>query len=524
MKEESQKVAVKRTASSKSGVRRMDFAPAHKRGVPSVKRAETEEDRERHEISREQMRRREMIQKQIEEDNKRESEQKRKADKARRELALKRAAEEEAERARAEKEAMVARQRRKEHLLEQRAIHEQSILAARRAEELAKRRAEQAKKELQERQSSYLKERQKKQKVEHLEDSMDPLAKSPRATKKKAPRIDLDLSHSKGLSVSGDLDLEESITKARAVSVRADEARRRMYGKVPLRMGFEEPLKDDVEDALESFGELEDEKYESPIKLDPPKYGSTSPKTGRVVTRAEEEYKALHPEVMGDVDMFASEVELALDEQPEAKKVPTIEESHSTYVPGDRSAFINIDNVEKRALGDEADTAGVEQLKSPGHRLSGKPLLGGPGHDTYVSPAEYPSAHLSSSRFESFDLTEDEDGDIVDTRSHKHARTSDTFESPVKSFAAFDEDLEPRRVDTKPKKATGRYVPYEEPIPHKNLYARKVEASKHEREEMPTMVVADKEKGSTGALIAVVILTIILGIAIGVVAYLAFFQ
>ena len=77
---------------------------------------------------------------------------------------------------------------------------------------------------------------------------------------------------------------------------------------------------------------------------------------------------------------------------------------------------------------------------------------------------------------------------------------------------------------TKPTKAPkGRYVPYEEPIPHKNIYARTV-AKEKETREIPTMVVGDTTKGSKVSLIIAIILTVILGATVGAIAYLALFQ
>lgn len=69
----------------------------------------------------------------------------------------------------------------------------------------------------------------------------------------------------------------------------------------------------------------------------------------------------------------------------------------------------------------------------------------------------------------------------------------------------------------------GRYVPYEEPIPHKNIYARTVEKEKKHKE-VPTMVVGDAPKGSKASLVIAIVLTVILGATVGAIAYLALFQ
>jgi hypothetical protein len=72
-------------------------------------------------------------------------------------------------------------------------------------------------------------------------------------------------------------------------------------------------------------------------------------------------------------------------------------------------------------------------------------------------------------------------------------------------------------------KARGRYVPYDEPLPHKNIYARTLAKEKNNKD-VPTMVVGDTPKGSKASLIIAIILTIILGATVGAIAYLALFQ
>ena len=72
-------------------------------------------------------------------------------------------------------------------------------------------------------------------------------------------------------------------------------------------------------------------------------------------------------------------------------------------------------------------------------------------------------------------------------------------------------------------KARGRYVPYNEPIPHKNIYARTVAKEKNNKD-VPTMVVNDAPKTSKVSLIIAILLTIILGATVGAIAYLALFQ
>lgn len=93
-----------------------------------------------------------------------------------------------------------------------------------------------------------------------------------------------------------------------------------------------------------------------------------------------------------------------------------------------------------------------------------------------------------------------------------------TFESTA---AVAAKDARPR--NQKASKVRGRYVPYEEPIPHKNIYARTVEKEKGTRD-VPTMVVGEAPKGSKISLIIAIILTIVLGAAVGAIAYLALFQ
>lgn len=80
---------------------------------------------------------------------------------------------------------------------------------------------------------------------------------------------------------------------------------------------------------------------------------------------------------------------------------------------------------------------------------------------------------------------------------------------------------------TKPKtapKARGRFVPYDEPLPHKNIYARSLAKEKKKGKDVPTMVVGEAPKSSKVSLIIAVILTVVLGAAVGAIAYLALFQ
>ena len=78
-------------------------------------------------------------------------------------------------------------------------------------------------------------------------------------------------------------------------------------------------------------------------------------------------------------------------------------------------------------------------------------------------------------------------------------------------------------ASAKKPKARGRYVPYDEPLPHKNIYARSL-AKEKENRDVPTMVVGDTPKGSKISLIIAIILTVILGATVGAIAYLALFQ
>ena len=81
----------------------------------------------------------------------------------------------------------------------------------------------------------------------------------------------------------------------------------------------------------------------------------------------------------------------------------------------------------------------------------------------------------------------------------------------------------PAKPSKPAKKSRGRFVPYDEPIPHKNIYARSL-AKEKETKDVPTLVVGDAAKGSKIPLVIAVILTIILGAAVGAIAYLALFQ
>ena len=93
-----------------------------------------------------------------------------------------------------------------------------------------------------------------------------------------------------------------------------------------------------------------------------------------------------------------------------------------------------------------------------------------------------------------------------------------TFESTSAAVVATS------RPVTRPKtKARGRYVPYDEPIPHKNIYARTLAKEKRGRD-VPTMVVDEAPKSSKASLIIAIILTVILGATVGAIAYLALFQ
>jgi hypothetical protein len=100
-----------------------------------------------------------------------------------------------------------------------------------------------------------------------------------------------------------------------------------------------------------------------------------------------------------------------------------------------------------------------------------------------------------------------------------------TIESTAAAVAASRRNA---KLPQKPQKFAkplkrGRYVPYEEPIPHKNIYARTVEKEKDNRN-VPTMVVNKTPKGSKATLVIAIILTMILGATVGAIAYLALFQ
>lgn len=81
------------------------------------------------------------------------------------------------------------------------------------------------------------------------------------------------------------------------------------------------------------------------------------------------------------------------------------------------------------------------------------------------------------------------------------------------------------KVDKRPLSSIARDLAKQDEMPHKNIYARRVAAIKHEKE-VPTMVVeSGREKDKSGiSLIIAIILTIILGAAVGAIAYLALFQ
>jgi hypothetical protein len=81
------------------------------------------------------------------------------------------------------------------------------------------------------------------------------------------------------------------------------------------------------------------------------------------------------------------------------------------------------------------------------------------------------------------------------------------------------------KVDKRPLSSIARDLAKQDEMPHKNIYARRVAAVKHEKE-VPTMVVeSGREKDKSGiSLIIAIILTIILGAAVGAIAYLALFQ
>lgn len=72
-------------------------------------------------------------------------------------------------------------------------------------------------------------------------------------------------------------------------------------------------------------------------------------------------------------------------------------------------------------------------------------------------------------------------------------------------------------------KGRDRFVPYQEPLPHKNIYARTVAKEKNQRD-VPTVVIQNVSKGSKISLIIAITLTVIFGATIGVIAYLALFQ
>ena len=95
--------------------------------------------------------------------------------------------------------------------------------------------------------------------------------------------------------------------------------------------------------------------------------------------------------------------------------------------------------------------------------------------------------------------------------------TASAIKSPTKEFRSRFEKLKSGT------KTRSRYVPYQEPLPHKNIYARTV-AKEKDRRDTPTMVVSNVPKGSKIPLIIAIALTVIFGAVIGVVAYLALFQ
>lgn len=103
-----------------------------------------------------------------------------------------------------------------------------------------------------------------------------------------------------------------------------------------------------------------------------------------------------------------------------------------------------------------------------------------------------------------------------------------TFESTASAASYNQAQARPARklgqqkLQKKPV-ARGRYVPYEEPIPHKNIYARTVEKEKRIKD-VPTMVVGETSTGSKASLIIAILLTVVLGAAVGAIAYLALFQ
>ena len=102
-----------------------------------------------------------------------------------------------------------------------------------------------------------------------------------------------------------------------------------------------------------------------------------------------------------------------------------------------------------------------------------------------------------------------------------------TFESTAAAATMANRHVtkQPAKPVKAPKasKVRGRYVPYEEPIPHKSIYARTA-AKEKENRDVPTMLVDDTPKGSKLTLIIAIILTVILGAVVGAIAYLALFQ
>ena len=81
------------------------------------------------------------------------------------------------------------------------------------------------------------------------------------------------------------------------------------------------------------------------------------------------------------------------------------------------------------------------------------------------------------------------------------------------------------KVDKRPLSSIARDLAKQDEMPHKNIYARRVAAVKNEKE-VPTMVVegGKVKDGSSVSLIIAIILTVILGAAVGAIAYLALFQ
>lgn len=97
-----------------------------------------------------------------------------------------------------------------------------------------------------------------------------------------------------------------------------------------------------------------------------------------------------------------------------------------------------------------------------------------------------------------------------------------TFESTA--TAASMQMPRASRLKKAMKAPKGRYVPYEEPIPHKNIYARTVAKEKDSNRDLPTVVVGETTKSSKASLIIAILLTVILGATVGAIAYLALFQ